>query len=380
MVMLCRDLFIPPLIVSVIIGYQLSFYFLFQYYKNKKEAIQLNKILLAYGLIFGLSLSGHLIRILNLYYFEGTLLLGLTTKLMYTLLLASVISFFAIFSLKEFKTILNIRIPQFFMIILLIPLVVAWLFPYNSFEVIFYFMIIVPIPALYILILQFKLIKLSTGQIKKRLKLITIGAALCLGAFLIGSYIVSILIIDELFLLSQGIAIPLFLFGLLIILLGVYDFPAFLEFGWRDNLIALFIVNRHNFDILYSYRFKGKEQDYQKIESIDSKLSESDNIFSRGIIGIESVISNVTKTEEKNIDKIRQGDLLILLKRGDEPISNLIIGLFIKREMKSANYILKQIKKRFQENYKDVLINLDSLKRFEGLFRSFDIFLSDILK
>jgi hypothetical protein len=241
-------------------------------------------------------------------------------------------------------------------------------------------MLSLPVPGVYILFFQIKLITLSTGSIKKRLKLFTLGAILCLTAFLLGSYIFSDLILQKFSYISQGIAIPLFIIGMIIILLGIYNFPAFLEFGWRENLIALIIVNRHNFNILYSYKFEGVVEDYGKLDSENIKLSRGTSLFSKGIIGIENVISKVTKTEEMNINKIHQGDLLILLERGEEPISNVIIGLFIKREMKSASYVLSQIKQKFQDNYKDILLNLEALSRFDGLFTSFDVFLGDILK
>lgn len=71
MVVNLREFYIPALIISVIIGYQISIYFLYQYNKYKNENIDLNAILLAYGILFGLTLSGFLIRVINLYWIKA---------------------------------------------------------------------------------------------------------------------------------------------------------------------------------------------------------------------------------------------------------------------------------------------------------------------
>ena len=101
-----REIHIPAMIIAVIIGYELTFYFLRQYYKSKDEKLELNKILLAFGLFFGFLLTGVLIRTINNYYVEDIFLTEVLEKLTVAMVLLSVIMFLFFISSKGFHEIM----------------------------------------------------------------------------------------------------------------------------------------------------------------------------------------------------------------------------------------------------------------------------------
>ncbi|MHA1725861.1 MAG: hypothetical protein ACTSXH_13695, partial [Promethearchaeota archaeon] len=63
-----REFYLPLMFIAIVIGYQISGYFLYLHAKYKNEKIKFNNLLLGYGLIFGITLTGFTIRILNLYF------------------------------------------------------------------------------------------------------------------------------------------------------------------------------------------------------------------------------------------------------------------------------------------------------------------------
>jgi hypothetical protein len=160
--------------------------------------------------------------------------------------------------------------------------------------------------------------------------------------------------------------------GLLIGSFGVYGFPAFYEFRWRENLLRLFIINRTNDKAVYTNDFfqvkdKGSKEDYKKL-------------FSGGITGIDKIISEITNTKEK-INKISQADSLILLEYGSDYASQITYALIVREDLKSNRYFLRAIKKQFESFYKEILIGLDLIKGSEeALFGSFDLILKEILR
>ena len=176
-------------------------------------------------------------------------------------------------------------------------------------------------------------------------------------------------VIDVLFF----IGISLLISGLLVASFGIYGFPAFYEFRWRENLLRLFIINRANNNAIYSLNFT----------QVKSKHSREDfkKLFSGGITGIDEMLSELTDTEGEKINKIKQADSLILLEYGSEITSKITYALVVKEDLKSNRYFLRSIKKQFESFYKEILAGLDQLKGSEeALFGSFDIIIKNIMK
>jgi hypothetical protein len=235
-----------------------------------------------------------------------------------------------------------------------------------------------------ILFFHKRLIKLTTGEIKKRLRLIIIGVILCFVSHFIGGYTPSYVLLRAYSDFLQIISAPIFIVGLAIIFLGVYKFPAFLEFGWREYLVNFYIVNKTNYKILYTYDFKDINSKSIKSQPIRNSLEEKELFFSRGIIGIDtilSVISNSTPEVNKGLQQIKQGDFLILLNYGDKSLSHIIFCLLVKKEMKSLFYFNKKAKDEFQKIYSPILSTINQLDYYElNIFSGFDKVLKQMLK
>ncbi len=370
-----RIFFLPFLFISVVIGYEIFTYFLYQYHKVKDEKLDLNKVLLGYGIIFGLLLTGFFIRTINLYYIRDISLetFGFLTRLTFLLTYSSLLIFFIIISSESFSEITNSRLTKIIVFLLIIPISTVFFLQVDSPLFMIISLVTLVSSYSYILYFQTKLIKLATGDIKKRLSLILIGFLLCMVQHFIGGYLTSYVLFQQYFIILQLIAIPTFLTGLLIVFLGVYRFPAFLEFGWKENLLNIFIIDRRNNNLLYAFDFSSMRDEEHDSMKYSSNLKERELFFSRGIIGIDDIFHGVTKSNEKGIEKIRRGELIIFFKHGDDPFDFISYSLVVKKDMKSFNYFLKSVKNQFQAVYKNMLIDLVDLKGNEKkIFSSFD--------
>ena len=168
--------------------------------------------------------------------------------------------------------------------------------------------------------------------------------------------------------------------GLMIIFLGVYRFPVFLEFGWRDNLVKLFIIDQIHLKALYIHDFNQGRKEGEKDERSISE-EEREALFSKGIIGVEEVINTIMKGKKKKLEKIEHGNLLILLTYGENPVSFITYALIVEKDMKSFPYFLNIVKEQFQGFYKEILQNLDDFAgKEEKLFSNFDLIISNLIK
>jgi len=157
--------------------------------------------------------------------------------------------------------------------------------------------------------------------------------------------------------------------------LGVYDFPAFYEFNWKENLLKFFIIYQKNNLCLYNHDFSlGSNQE-------DGILQEKqDKILFGSITGIDSIISAITKTEGEKINKIKYGDSYILIEYGSNIASKITYALLVKKDISSTRYFLTSLKKQFESFYKQILEEIDSLEgKEEQLFGSFSIIMKDML-
>ncbi len=375
-----KDFYLPFIIIELIIGYQISVYFLYQYYKVKDEKIGLNKLLLAYGLLFGLGLSGVIIRTFNSYYIEDVVLYNFFLYFTHIIIALAAISFLLIISSKSFQEIIKTSISRIVSVIAIIISVLIILIQIKLIQFIF-IMISIIIGSLYMVFFHLNLIKHSKGKIRKRIILIFVGESFLISTILIGAEEIVALIFQQHISIIPLISIPIILTSLMIIFLGVFKFPIFLEFNWKENLTKLFIIDGQSFNLIYTFDFTEliDRKEKSKIEPLN--LIKNKLFFSRGLIGINDIISSITYSDEEKIEKIRHGEFLILLKHGEEPFSFIIYALLIEKDMNSTRYFLKTIKNQFQELYRNILLNLDGLEEDEkNIFSSFDIIIKNILK
>jgi len=376
-----RAFYLPFIFISFIIGYQMAFYFLYYYYRHRERKIELNKILLYYGIFFGLSITGCLFDIINDFYITNIFIKDIFARMVYLLvLIASVLILYHISS-KLYKEIINPTLTKILIFMNIFPFISIFIFNPATTE--FHFAIIfISIDFLFFLIFQFNLIRFSSGKIKKRLKLIFLGSVISYLSIIIGSIPVSQLANQ---MNNPIIAIPYLTtssLGFIILLLGAIKFPVFLEFFWKQNLISLFIINRKTLKKLYSYNFTSHAKDMNDSKKSLININESIKLISQGMIGIIEIFTAVAETKDKKIQKIKQGGFSILLEYGEEPISNIFFILLVKGEMDSNKYFLTTIKNQFQRMYKHVIPILEFLdgSSIERIFSSFDTIMKNILR
>jgi len=368
MVTFLNELHLFGLIFFLVFGYQISFYFLYLYRKNRKENLGLNKLFLAYGLLFGLGLTGIVFRAITDYYIQDPDLNFFLIKATHIIIFLAAISFQIILSLKDFNDILNVKFSRSITIYtLFVSMLILFLEPNELSDLLV--LISIFLGFSFMVFFHYRLITNSYGEIKKRLVIITIGSAIMIIGLLIGSKeIISMMppVIQDISLLILN---SLVYMGFLIIFLGAYDFPIFLEFNWQQHLLKLYVINSKDKIKLYSHDFTKQER---RIDIEDAKSL----LLTKGIVGIDYVLSKITDTQRESTKKIRHGEILILL----DYYENLIFALLVEREMESLLYFLKKIKKHFVEYYKSILGNLDSIKGSEeNFFSSFNILINDLI-
>ena len=374
-----ETIYVPLIFVCILIGYQLSVYFFYQYYHFKKDKLYLNKILLAYGLFIFLGVSGILLRNITKFFIENASLKETFFKITNAFLILSIFLFLLIISSKSFNNILNVYITRVFCIIAIIPLIFLFFFKILSFTLNL-IMILSIIGLLYMFVFQLKLMALSPKNIRFKLILLYIGEFIAGSAMIFGGEFSREFFLKENESIFLLILSPITILALIIIFFGIYKFPIFLEFRWKENLIDLFIVNRLNLSLLYKFEF-AKPSSENSLKNYDIKDKKKHLFFSRGIFGIEDIISTITRTNEKRINKIKQGNFIFLLNEGDEPFSFIIFCLLINKEMNSHLYFLKIIKSEFFKMYKNIISNLEDITGFEEkVFSSFDSILENLIK
>ncbi|MHA1763504.1 MAG: hypothetical protein ACTSYC_07070 [Promethearchaeota archaeon] len=368
-----REFYLPLMFIAIVIGYQISGYFLYLHAKYKNEKIKFNNLLLGYGLIFGITLTGFTIRILNLYFLRiyYPKIFSPLVRTTYLLLYTGIMVFYLIISSKVFNAIIRTNFIRALSFLLLIPIFCSLI---MTIETLLYSTIAgITLVLYYSIILKFqnKLAQLTTGDIRKRLNLIFWAIMLIFVSHFLGGYTPSNVLLSAYTDLLQIISVPLFIIGLLIFFLGAYKFPMFLEFDWKENIISLYVVNRVNFEILYQYHFNLVP--ISNHEQWEEQEKGSNILFSRGLIGMESIISFISESTNDNVDKISHQKYLILIQHAEKPFDFLIFYLFVKKELNSLRYIIKQVKEEFIKLYSPILMKIAQSKEFEQkLFSSFD--------
>ncbi len=365
-------------LIPVIIGIQLAFYFFYQYYKIRDANLPLNRVLLAFGSFIFFMILGPLFIQFSRNFIENGVLYEIVSRIGWFLAFFSTISVSLFIIRKDFSIIINLQIAKILLILNLIPVIIVFIVPSMRSPIFIMSIIFVILNGLNILRFQVILIKRSIGIIKKKFKLFFIGAIISLFALifavLVGLGVLPPFINEIIYFIGVS---ELFI-GFITISLSVHNFPPFYEFEWRENLLRLLIINQKNKNCLYSYSF---------IEKLGKKAISNkkypvnyDELFSRGILGIDSIITTITRTKDQRINKIKQGDFHIFLDYGsDQPYLTYV--LIVKMDLISTYHLLKSIRIRFESFFKEILLNLDELKEEHlQLFESFNINLNKILQ
>jgi hypothetical protein len=193
-------------------------------------------------------------------------------------------------------------------------------------------------------------------------------------AVLVGMGVIETLAIQLIFYYT---GVLILICGFIVILFSAINFPAFYEFEWRENLIELFIINKTNNKCVFYYNF---QQFLDKNDKTVRGISETGQLYSSGLSGIDAIVSRITGTNDKRIDKIEHDNKYIFLDYGAVPF-NLTFALAIKKDLISLRHLLLTIKKQFESFYREVLYQLDSFKGPQDLlFGSFEVILQSLIQ
>ena len=365
-------------LTPVIMGFQLAFYFFFQYRKIKDINLPLNRVLLAFGSFILFIVLGPLFIQISRNFIEKGLLYEVVSRIGWGLSFFSTIMVSLFIIKKEFSIIINLKVVKILMVLNIIPVLLVFLVPSTSSPIFIVSIIFVVLNGLNIIRFQLILINRSTSSIKKKFKLFFIGAMVSFAALFFATLVgLGVLpsIINEIVYFT---GVSILLIGFIIMSFSIYNFPPFYEFEWRENFIKLLIVNQRNYSCLYNYNFVQKFDKNKKLNQNHSH--NSDALFSRGIIGIESIITIITGIRNEKINKIKKDNILIFLEYGTNP-SYITYVLVVKKDLISSQHFLKTIRIQFESFFEEILLNLDSLKEEqERLFGSFNIIMNRILQ
>jgi len=374
-----REFYGPFTFIAILVAFQTAIYFLYLYNKVKDEKLELNKILLAYGLLFMISLISIFIRTINSYYNPDPELFVILLQISNIPLLVSLEVYFITISSKGFEEISNRKITRLFILIVAVPIILNLILgPYSEVYIIL-LMIITPAAMGYLLLVQIKLLQLSAGNMRKRLLIITIGLFLIFFSVSLGGYSVSELVLGEYYDLNKIITTPLLVAGYTTVFIGVLRFPALLEFDWKDNIKQLFVIDNKQYKLLYSINIEELLRGDANSKGQDS--NDKKTFFSKGLVGIDEIISTITNTSEEKIKQITHRDFFLLLNHGSEEYSNMTYSLVVNKSMESLRYFLKLIKREFENKYRNILINIEAIEGSEEeIFSSFDTILRNMIK
>ena len=373
-----REVYLPAMIFSIILDYQLAIYFLYLYSKHRKDKIGLNRFLLAFSSLFGFGANSYLFLVIGSFYIHDSYLAEMLIRIGVFLLQGGILAVLLILLSRPFLPLINSRTVKIISVLSGISIVYL-LFFYIPFIGLISNIILGFIGGVYFLYFQTKLVKLTSGTVHSRLIITLIGELIFLIGIFLGSGLLNIPTLFDLRHVLYLIGSYVVNIGLIVILYGTFKFPGVLEFNWKNNLIKLYVIDAKNFFELYSY-------DFSKIRNLangpDShNINEEKNtINSIGVAGISDVFDEITKTYHNRVKTIKYGDFSILLEYGEDLKSQFLFVLFVKKNMTSLQVFLKKVKTQFLTSYKGSLVNYDIVVKFRGtIFSGFDLILQKIL-
>jgi len=373
-----REVYLPAMVFSIILGYQLAVYFLYLYRKHRKDKIGLNKFLLTFSSIFGIGATSYLFLVIGSFYINDGYLTELFVRIGVSLLQSGIIVVLLILLSKPFLTLINSRVVKIICAISSLNILYI-LFLYVKPIGLFPSVLIGFIGGCYFLYFQIKLVKLTSGTVHSRLLMTLIGEVIFIIGMFLGSGLSNIPVffaVSDFYYFIGSYVVNL---GLLVIIYGTFKFPGVPEFNWKNNLLKLYVIDARNFFELYSYNFN-KTRNYPD-EIKNHYINEENNpINSIGVVGISDVFDEITKTYKNRVKTIKYGKFSILLEYEEDPKSQFLFVLFVDTNMKSLQLFLKNVKAQFLNSYKGLLANYDIVDRFrDTIFSGFDVILQNIL-
>ena len=163
-----REVYLPVMIFSVILDYQLAIYLLYLYSKHRKDKIGLNKFLLHLSNIFGIGATSYLFLVIGAFYIHDSDLTELFIRIGVFLLQGGIIVVLLNLLSKHFLPLINSRVVKIICVISGVNIIYI-LFLYVKPIGLFPSILIGLIGGGYFLYFQTKLVKLTSGTVHSRL-------------------------------------------------------------------------------------------------------------------------------------------------------------------------------------------------------------------
>lgn len=356
-----RYYLLPFIFVILFMGYQISVYFFYLYFKNRDSERGLNSILLAYGLLISFCLTGIIIRTLKAYFISNPTYDDILNDITHSLVALGTLSFLLIIAKKEFEEVFNTTITK---IIIIYTIIISILIPFvDKFYYSLFVLISVIIGYIHFTAFHLCLVKKFQGKARRRFIFIFLGEISFLTSILIraeeslNQYNEIVRNVIEIF------TIPMIILSLSIIFFGLLRFPVFLELNWKEKLKRFLIVNKESSEIVFEYDFQDKNNP-KLADSVSNINKPEDFLYSKGLIAIREIIHIITK-REISIHKVEQGDLIILIEEGEKIFSQYVFLLIVEENMRSLRQFLVILKQEFKDLYGIILSNMKILDRDE---------------
>jgi hypothetical protein len=263
--------------------------------------------------------------------------------------------------------------------IILIILAICFrvLLPENKLSISTFLLVSFWLFILYFLSLILTIFQKITGKLRIKLLFITSGIILIFISFQftygLFSFTLSEIFQNSVVYFGNSVGI----IGVIMILIGIYNFPTFYEFNWKQNLLYLFILNQKRNSILYNYAFSNVTRQSNGEINQNGVPRDFRHPIS-GITGVDNILSEISNTQEKNLQEISKGDVLILLEYGTGKFSHITYALIAKKQLESHRGFLKTVQNQFQSFYRNLLLEEFEKGEEEQLFKSFDMIIKDL--
>jgi len=364
-------------IVSGFVGYQLSVYFLYYFFKYRKDKSRFSIILVYYAIIYASAMFGMIVIAMTQGLSDDPILLERSWNIGILIINFGIISFILGMLKEPFKSIINSKVTTILAILTpfsFLPLIIIEL---ESLLFLPAYIIRI-VGAIYFIAVQVKFIKISYGSLKKRLRLMVISQMF----LIISMYMVSMFN-------RYGVAFEIYslislIIGLcatiIITFIAVYQFPLFIEFNWNKKIDKFIVFNSENFQVYYYYDFN-KDLSAKKLNS--EGFQEIKGVLSRSYQGIQSIVSQAREVKS-NVFKIETGEKYILYDDVPEINEDIVFAIIIQKDMLDLNYFLKTLKSRFLDYYKYFLVMYEIIeKEFDeekSIFSGFDKIIKELIE
>jgi hypothetical protein len=349
------DFYLPLLFIILALTYQMCFYSFYKYYQIRKENLGLNKFLIAFGLLYGFGFTGIVLRAFNSYFVNELAFKNMLNNTSHILISIAAISFLLVISLKDFNSLLNVIVIRLLVVITFVLSILILVIEDEILKNLLIFSSIL-IGLIFMIYFHVILIQNSTGNVKVRILIIFIGEILVVIGIIFGTEKNPYLFTPAGQLLARNVFTPLIIVAQLIIFYAFYDFPVFLEFKWQENLDRFYVIDKNKLKVIYNYNFRTNSSE------IIEETSNNSLFFSKGLIGIEEIISLITRTKGDKIQKINQEDQIMIFNYGTDGLESLIFCIIVNKDMVSMAFFLKILQTAFQNHFKSLLNDLEAIE------------------